>query len=116
MVAGRGSKREAIRQFVRQSIAAEFTVADVRRAAPAASQSYISKTLASMRDEGLIEPIGARRAVAATSEASSEPSRRGQRHDAAAADREGSELERGEDIVVLQVRIVGEQLVDRHAS
>jgi Fic family protein len=58
VVAGRGSKREAIRQFVRQSIAAEFTVADVRRAAPAASQSYISKTLASMRDEGVIEPIG----------------------------------------------------------
>jgi Fic family protein len=59
VVVGRGSKREAIRQFVRQSIAAEFTVADVRRAAPAASQSYISKTLASMRDEGLIEPIAA---------------------------------------------------------
>ncbi len=58
-VAGRGSKREAIRQFVRQSIADEFTVADVRRAAPAASQSHISKTLAKMRDEGLIEPIGA---------------------------------------------------------
>jgi Fic family protein len=59
VVAGRGSKREAIRQFVRQSIADEFAVADVRRAAPAASQSYISKTLASMRDEGVIEPIGA---------------------------------------------------------
>jgi Fic family protein len=59
VVAGRGSKREAIRQFVRQSIVADFTVADVRRAAPAASQSYISKTLARMRDEGLIEPIGA---------------------------------------------------------
>jgi Fic family protein len=59
VVAGRGSKREAIRQFVRQSIADEFTVADLRRAAPAASQSYISKTLASMRDEGLIAPVGA---------------------------------------------------------
>lgn len=58
VVAGRGSKREAIRQFVRQSITDEFTVADVRRAAPAASQAYISKTLASMRDESLIEPIG----------------------------------------------------------
>jgi Fic family protein len=57
-VDGRGSKREAIRQFVRESIADEFTVADVRRAAPAASQSYISKTLARMRDEGLIKPIG----------------------------------------------------------
>jgi Fic family protein len=59
VVAGRGSKREAIRQFIRQSIADAFTVADVRRAAPAASQSYISKTLARMREEGLIEPIGA---------------------------------------------------------
>jgi len=59
VVAVRGSKREAIRQFVRQSIADEFTVADLRRAAPAASQSYISKTLASMRDEGLIAPVGA---------------------------------------------------------
>ena len=58
VVAGRGSKREAIRQFVRQSISHEFTVADVRRAAPAASQSYVSKTLAKMRDEGLIEPTG----------------------------------------------------------
>jgi hypothetical protein len=34
----------------------------------------------------------------------------------ATADREGSELERGEDVVALQVRIVGAQLVDRHAS
>jgi len=59
VVAGRGSKREAIRQFVRQLITDEFTVADVRRAAPAASQSYISKTLATMRDEDLIGPIGA---------------------------------------------------------
>ena len=58
VVAGRGAKREAIRQFVRQSIADEFSIADVRRAAPAASQSYISKTLARMRDEGLIEPTG----------------------------------------------------------
>jgi Fic family protein len=59
VVAGRGSKREAIRQFVLQSIADEFTVADVRRAAAAASQSYISKTMARMRDEGLIEPVAA---------------------------------------------------------
>jgi len=58
VVAGRGSKREAIRQFVRQSITDEFSVADIRRAAPAASGSYISKTLANMRDEGVIEPIG----------------------------------------------------------
>ena len=57
-VAGRGSKREAIRRFIDLSISSEFTVADVRRAVPAAGQSYISKTLARFRDEGAIEPVG----------------------------------------------------------
>jgi Fic family protein len=60
-VAGRGAKREAIRRFIDSSIAAEFTVADVRRAVPAASQSYINKTLTRLRDEGAIEPVGAGR-------------------------------------------------------
>jgi len=55
---GRGAKREAIAQFIRGSTAGEFTVADVRRAVPAASDSYIDKTLARLRDEGLIEPLG----------------------------------------------------------
>jgi Fic family protein len=57
-IAGRGSKREAIRRFIDISIADEFTVADIRRAVPAASQSYISKTLTRLRDEGAIEPVG----------------------------------------------------------
>jgi Fic family protein len=56
-ISGRGSKREAIRRFIELSIANEFTVADVRRAVPAASHSYISKTLARLRDDGLIEPV-----------------------------------------------------------
>ncbi len=60
-VSGRGSKREAIRRFVELSLAEEFTVADVRAAVPASSNSYISKTLAHLRDEGLIEPVGAGR-------------------------------------------------------
>jgi Fic family protein len=60
-IAGRGSKREAIRRFIDVSIANEFTVADIRGAVPTASQSYISKTLARLRDEGLIEPTGAGR-------------------------------------------------------
>jgi Fic family protein len=55
---GRGAKREAIAQFIRSSTAEELTVADVRRAVPMASDSYIDKTLAKLRDEGLIEPIG----------------------------------------------------------
>ena len=57
-VSGRGAKREAIAQFIRGSTAGEFTVADVRRAVPTASDSYIDKTLARLRDEGLIEPVG----------------------------------------------------------
>ena len=57
-VSGRGAKREAIAQFIHGSTAEAFTVADVRRAVPTASDSYIDKTLARLRDEGLIEPTG----------------------------------------------------------
>jgi Fic family protein len=57
-IAGRGAKREAIRQFIELLVTDEFTVADVRRAVPTASQSYISKTLARLRDEGAVEPVG----------------------------------------------------------
>ncbi len=60
-VSARGSKHEAIRRFIELSLTSEFTVADVRRAVPATSGSYISKTLARLRDEGLIEPLGAGR-------------------------------------------------------
>jgi len=60
-VAGRGSKREAIHRFIRDSISEEFTVADVRKAVPAASQSYINKTLTRLREQGAIEPLGAGR-------------------------------------------------------
>jgi Fic family protein len=57
-VSGRGAKREAIVQFIHGSITGELTVAEVRRAVPAASDSYIDKTLAKLRDEGMIESIG----------------------------------------------------------
>lgn len=57
-VSGRGAKAEAITQFIRSNISDEFTVAEVRRAAPNASQSYISKKLAGLRDEGVIQPLG----------------------------------------------------------
>jgi Fic family protein len=57
-VSGRGSKREAIVQFIRLSTVANFTVADVRRAVPTVSQSYINKILTKLRKEGVIEPIG----------------------------------------------------------
>jgi len=62
-ISGRGSKREAIHEFIESAAAVEFTVADIRAAVPTASQSYINKTLARLRDERLIEPIGAGRAA-----------------------------------------------------
>jgi Fic family protein len=58
VTSGRGSKSAAIREFIRSSVADEFTVAEVRDAAPTASSSHISKTLAKLRDEGAIEPLG----------------------------------------------------------
>jgi Fic family protein len=61
VVAGKGAKQEAIKQFVRSSLSDEFTVADVRQAAAGVSQSYLSKTLAKLRDDGVIEPLGAGR-------------------------------------------------------
>jgi Fic family protein len=60
-IAGRGSKREAIRQFIETSLADEFTVADIRNAVPSASGSHVSKTLARLRDEGVIGRVGAGR-------------------------------------------------------
>jgi Fic family protein len=51
---GRGSKVSAIHQFVRSRISDEFTIEDLRQAVPGASDSYLSKTLARMRDEGIV--------------------------------------------------------------
>jgi Fic family protein len=58
VVAGKGSKQAAIKQFIRSSLSDEFTVADVRHVAAGVSQSYVSKTLAKLRDDGVIEPVG----------------------------------------------------------
>jgi Fic family protein len=51
---GRGSKAAAIRQFVRSNISDEFTIEDLRQAVPGASDSYLNKILAKMRDEGIV--------------------------------------------------------------
>lgn len=58
VVSGRGAKQDAIKQFIRSSLTDEFTVADIRRAAAGMSQSHLSKTLARLRDDGVIEPVG----------------------------------------------------------
>jgi Fic family protein len=52
---GRGSKAAAVHQFVRTSISDEFTIEDVRQAVPGTSDSYLSKVLASMRKQGILE-------------------------------------------------------------
>ncbi|CAN5548115.1 Fic family protein [soil metagenome] len=60
---GRGAKTAAIEQFVRDGIAEEFTIADVRNAAPGASDSMIAKVLARLRDEGIIASLGTGRSA-----------------------------------------------------
>lgn len=60
---GRGAKTAAIEQFVRDGIAAEFTIADVRAAALGASDSMIAKVLTRLRDEGAITSLGTGRSA-----------------------------------------------------
>ena len=59
----RGAKTAAIERFVRERIADEFTIADVRDASLGASDSLIGKVLARLRDEGVIEPLGTGRSA-----------------------------------------------------
>jgi len=56
---GRGSKRQAIREFVRSNVSDEFTVADVRRAVPTASDVYIREQLRALKQEGVLVQQGA---------------------------------------------------------
>ena len=60
-VAGKGAKAEAVKQFIRSSLSEEFAVADVRHAAAGISQSHLSKMLTKLRDDGVIESVGAGR-------------------------------------------------------
>lgn len=60
---GRGSKRALIERFIASSISNEFTIGDVRRASPAASDSYIKKVLGGLKAAGVIEPQGVGRSA-----------------------------------------------------
>lgn len=55
---GRGAKTRAIEAFIEGRVGGEFTVAEVRDAALGASDSHISKVLARLRREGVIESLG----------------------------------------------------------
>jgi len=54
-VGGRGSKTEAVRNFVRSSPSDEFTLDDIRIACPGVSDDLIRKVLRDLRDEGAVE-------------------------------------------------------------
>jgi hypothetical protein len=58
LVNGRGSKRALITAFVRSSLSDEFKISQIREAAPSVSDAYISKVLAGLKDDGVIEPVG----------------------------------------------------------
>lgn len=60
-VAGRGSKRKLIHSFVRSSITDEFTMGDLRRAAPGMTDSYRNKQLAVLKKAGVLERVSAGR-------------------------------------------------------
>lgn len=55
---GRGSKREAIKGFVRSRISDELTVEDVRRAVPTASDVYIREQLRALKKLGVLDQQG----------------------------------------------------------
>jgi Fic family protein len=55
---GRGSKKALITTFIDSLMVAEFTIADVRQAAPGVSDGYINKLLGELKKAGKIEPLG----------------------------------------------------------
>ena len=54
---GRGSKKALIKAFIRSSLSDEFTVAQIREAAPGVSDAHISKVLGELKREQVIEPV-----------------------------------------------------------
>ena len=61
VTAGRGSKAELVKAFVRANLSDTFTFAEVKRAAPGVSDEYIRQILRELRDNGIIEGTGAGR-------------------------------------------------------
>lgn len=62
-LAGRGSKRELIESFIDSLLVDEFTIADVRQAAPGVSNGYINRVLAELKSQGTIMPLGTGRSA-----------------------------------------------------
>ena len=62
--AGRGSKAELVKTFVRSNVSGTFTFAEVKRAAPGVSDEYIRQVLRELRDADVIKGTGAGRGAA----------------------------------------------------
>jgi Fic family protein len=62
-VAGRGSKRALISSFIDSLVVDEFTIAEVRHAAPGVSDGYINRVLADLKSQGTIESLGTGRSA-----------------------------------------------------
>jgi hypothetical protein len=56
--AGRGSKKALITTFIDSLMADEFTVADVRKAAPGVTDGYVAKVLAELQNQSRIRSLG----------------------------------------------------------
>lgn len=61
ILVGRGSKKALIMTFIDSSLTDEFTVSQVRQAAPGVSDAYISKVLAELKKSGAVTSLGAGR-------------------------------------------------------
>jgi Fic family protein len=57
-IGGRGSKKALITTFIESLMVPEFTIADVRQAAPGVSDGYINKLLGELKRAGRIESLG----------------------------------------------------------
>jgi len=57
-IGGRGSKKALITTFIDRLMVEEFTIADVRQAAPGVTDGYIKKILGELKRVGRIEPLG----------------------------------------------------------
>ncbi len=57
-IGGRGSKKALIMTFIDSLRVPEFTIADVRQAAPGVSDGYINKLLGELKKAGRIESLG----------------------------------------------------------
>jgi Fic family protein len=62
-LAGRGPKRALITSFIDSLMVDEFTIADVRQAAPGVSDGYINRVLSQLKDEDRIKSLGTGRSA-----------------------------------------------------